>query len=128
MTTVTAAATKSTVKTMDLWIFRAVWLILPFTAGPLLTRALEQAGRPLELGATIFLWVVWAGMLVASMVPRTETLTAARIIVPASLAAVIVAIITLLDEGTVDATLVIAIISTGAVSYTHLTLPTTPYV
>lgn len=116
MATATVTATKSTPKTMDLWIFRAVWLVLPFTAGPLLARALEQGGRPLELGGTIALWVIWAGMLIASMVPRTETLTAARIIVPASLAAVIAAVISLLDEGTVDATLILAIISTGIAS------------
>ena len=97
MTTATVTATKTSSNTMDLWIFRAVWLVLPFTAGPLLTRALETAGRPLELGGTITLWVVWAGMLIASMVPRTETLTAARIIVPASLATVIVAVISLLE-------------------------------
>lgn len=99
---------------MELWIFRFVWLVLPFTAGPLLSRALEDTDRPFELGVTIGLWIIWAAMLIASMVPRTETLTAARVVAPASLVAVIVAVISLLDEGTVDVVLVLGLISTAA--------------
>ncbi len=114
MTTATVDATKTSTTVMELWIFRAVWLVLPFTAGPLLSRALEGSGRALELGGTIALWVGWAALLIASMVPRTETLTAARIVAPASLAAVIVAVISLLSDGTVDAVLILAIVSTAA--------------
>ena len=113
-----AEATKTATRTgsdqTELWIFRVVWLILPFTAGPLFARALEEAERPLELGATIGLWVVWALLLIASMVPRTETLTAVRIVAPASLLAVGLSIISLLDLDTVDFSLTLAIVGAGA--------------
>ena len=115
-----AEATKTAIRTgadqTELWIFRAVWLILPFAAGPLLSRALEDSGRPLQLGGTIGLWAIWAVILIASMVPRTETLTAVRIVAPASLLAVGLAVISLLDLDTVDFSLTLAIVSTGAAS------------
>ncbi len=114
MTGATKTATRTGSDHVELWIFRAVWLVLPFTAGPLFSRALEDEGRPLELGATIGLWTVWAAILIASMVPRTETLTAVRVVAPASLLAVGVSIISLLDLDTVDFSLTLAIVSTGA--------------
>ena len=114
--TSTATATESTSKVRDieLWVLRVVWLVLPFTAFPLVTRALGQGGDALQLGGTIGLWVIWAAMLIGSMVPRTETLTALRVIAPAGLAAVIAAVISLLDDGTVDLVLIGGIISAGA--------------
>ena len=112
--TATATESKTAFRDIELWVFRALWLILPFTAFPLLTRALDQGGDALRLGGTIGIWVIWAAMLIASMVPRTETLTALRVIAPAALAAVIAAVISLLDDGTVDVVLVLGIVSAGA--------------
>lgn len=100
----------------ELWIFRVLWLILPFTAGPLFSRALEDADEVFRLGATIGLWVIWAALLIASMVPRTETLTAVRVVAPSSLIAVGLSIISLLDLDTVDFSLTLAIVSAGAAS------------
>lgn len=111
--TATTTETKREARDIELWIFRAVWLVLPLTAFPLLNRALSQGGDTLELGGTIALWVIWAAMMILSMVPRTETLTASRIIAPASLAAVIAAVISLLDDGTIDAALVLGIVGAG---------------
>ena len=113
MATATATESKSAVRDIELWVFRVVWLVLPFTAFPLLTRALEQGGRGLEVGGTIVLWVIWAGLLIATMVPRTETLTAVRIIAPMALAASVVAAITLLDDDSVATVLILGLISTG---------------
>ncbi len=109
----TTTETKIAIRDLELWIFRVVWLILPFTTFPLLTRALDQGGRGLELGGTIGIWVIWAALLIASMVPRTETLTAARIIAPSAFVAVLAAVISLLDEGTVDLVLVLAIVGSA---------------
>ena len=83
MLSVRCVATFSSVNSaIETWIFRLMWLILPFTAGPLFAEALQDTERPFELGVTILLWVVWAAMLIASMVPRTETLTMLRIVPP----------------------------------------------
>ncbi len=116
--TATATATKSklAIRDLELWIFRVVWLVLPFTAFPLITRALDQGGSALQTGGTIGLWAIWAVTLIASMVPRTETLTAIRVAAPSSLAAVIASIISLLDDGTVDVVLVLGILGAGAAS------------
>lgn len=69
---------------IELWIFRVVWLSLPFTAGPVFSAALEDTSDSFRVGVTIGLWVLWAAMLIASMVPRTQTFTALRVIAPAA--------------------------------------------
>lgn len=92
--TVTASATT---KQVELWLFRALWLILPFTAGPVLSAALQDTPGALELGGTVVLWVGWAALLIASMVPRIETLTATRIVAPAAVAATLIATLFQLD-------------------------------
>ena len=68
------------VANVELWIFRVLWLVMPFITGPLFEAALEDTSRTFELGVGILLWVVWGAMLVAAMIPRTETLTALRIV------------------------------------------------
>lgn len=67
----------------DLWLLRALWLILPFTVGPAFAAALDESERPFRVGTTVGLWVLWAAMLAVLMVPRAETLTVQRIVVPA---------------------------------------------
>ena len=64
----------------ELWIFRVVWLVLPFIAGPLFSAALDDTELLFQRGVSILLWAVWAGLLVALMVPRAETLTSVRIV------------------------------------------------
>ena len=58
MAATTVTQSKTAVRDIELWIFRAVWLVLPFTAFPLVTRALGQGGDALQLGGTIGLWAV----------------------------------------------------------------------
>ncbi len=74
---------------IDVWIFRALWLVLPFTAGPIFSAALEDSSETFRIGVTIGLWVLWAAMLIASMVPRTQTFTALRIVAPAAFVATV---------------------------------------
>ena len=74
---------------IEVWIFRALWLILPFTAGATLGTAVEDTSNAFRIGVTAGLWVLWAAMLIASMVPRTQTFTALRIIAPAAFVATV---------------------------------------
>jgi hypothetical protein len=65
---------------VELWIFRVLWLVMPFITGPLFEAALEDTSRSFELGVGILLWVAWGALLVAAMIPRSQTLTALRIV------------------------------------------------
>lgn len=84
-------ATFSYVKQSPIWIFRFVWLIMPFVAGPLFADALNESDRPFQLGVSLGLWFAWAAVLVASMAPRTQTLTFVRIVAPMALVAAVFA-------------------------------------
>ena len=98
---------------IDLWLFRVLWLILPFTAGPLFSSALDGTSDSFRVGVTIGLWVTWAAMLVASMVPRTQTLTALRVIVPAAFLASIWAAVAAADD-VAAWQVILAVVSAGA--------------
>jgi len=73
------------------WVVRLAWIGLPFTVGPPLADALDAAGRPVQLVASSGLWVGWAVGVVAVLVPHPLSLTALRIVAPASVVAVVVA-------------------------------------
>jgi hypothetical protein len=77
-----------------LWALRAVWTSLPFTVGPLLSDALTDTSRPVQVVASLGLWVSWAIGLGLSLVRTTVSLTALRLLAPAPLAAAIAAVIT----------------------------------
>jgi hypothetical protein len=62
----------------------ALWASLLLTAGPALATALDRSDRSLQVVASLGLWVAWVGTLVAVLLPRTVSLTAARILVPAA--------------------------------------------
>ena len=64
-----------------------VWAILPLTVGPALAAALADTSRPVQVTASAGAWAIWAATLVATLVPRTLSLTAIRIVGPAVLAA-----------------------------------------
>ena len=84
------------VTNVELWIFRVLWLAMPFIAGPLFEAALEDTSRSFELGVGILLWIAWGALLVAAMVPRSQTLTALRIV---PFAAVLATIWAAIDAG-----------------------------
>ncbi len=71
------------------WSFALVWVTLPFTAGPALADTLDPRSPSFRTVVSVALWVVWGVTLVVALVPRTVTLTAIRIVAPASVAAVI---------------------------------------
>lgn len=74
---------------IEVWVFRVLWLVLPFTAGPVFSAALTDTSDTFRIGVTIGLWLLWAAMLIASMVPRTQTFTALRIVAPAAFVAAV---------------------------------------
>lgn len=79
---------------MDRWLIstlRGAWLLLPLVAGPVLGDALAGTSRPVQVVASLGLWAGWAGVLVATLVPRTVSLTVLRIAAPAAGAAVVAA-------------------------------------
>ncbi|MCD9623735.1 hypothetical protein [Rhabdothermincola salaria] len=69
------------------WGLPLLWLTLPFLAGPSFADALDPRSRPIQVTASLGLWALWAVALVATLVPRTVSLTLVRITVPASVVA-----------------------------------------
>jgi hypothetical protein len=69
------------------WPVRVGWALLPLTIGPVLGAALDDSSRPVQLSAAIVTWACWAAILLATLVPRTVSLTAVRTAVPAAAAA-----------------------------------------
>lgn len=79
--------------------FAVVWATLPFTLGPALGSALDPLDTPIRTTASLGAWAGWAVALVAALTPRTTTLTAMRIIAPASLAVALWATVASDDRG-----------------------------
>jgi hypothetical protein len=69
------------------WAVRVTWVLLPLLAGPALAGALDDASDPVQLVASVGLWLGWTAVLVATLVPRASSLTAVRVGAPAALAA-----------------------------------------
>ena len=104
-----------------LWAARALWLILPFTAGPLFAAALDDTDRPFQLATSIGLWAIWGVVLVALMVPRTQTLTLVRIVAPSGFVAAVWAALAAQDASTVTASVGLA--TTGLAALVALSAP-----
>ena len=105
---------------IEVWVFRALWLILPFTAGPIFSAALEDSSDSFRIGVTVGLWLLWAAMLIASMVPRTQTFTVLRIVAPAAFVATVWAAI----DARSDAEAWQLVLG---LSLIHISEPTRPY-
>lgn len=67
------------------WLVRGLWAALPFTAGPALAGALDDAGDPVRLVASTGLWLGWAVGMIAAFVPHPIALTALRVVAPAAI-------------------------------------------
>ena len=65
--------------------------MLPVTAGPLFETCLVQASRPVQIVAALGLWIMWAIVLAASLIPTMITLTLLRLITPGALLTAIIA-------------------------------------
>jgi len=83
--------------------------VLPFTAGPLLAEALDPRSGPVRATASVGLWLVWAAVLVATLVPRDVGLTVLRVAAPAGLVAALAAAASAEGSG---ATVVLAVSTT----------------
>ena len=103
------------------WAFAVVWVTLPFIAGPTLADTLDPRSPMFRTVVSVALWVVWGATLLAALVPRTVTLTAIRIVAPASVAAVIWGAAVTPSAGPAD---LVAIVVTAVATAVAL-LPTT---
>lgn len=72
---------------------RAGWLGLPLVVGPVLGDALGDSSRPVQVVASLGLWGGWVAVLLATLVPRTVSLTVLRVGAPAAGAAVVAAVV-----------------------------------
>ena len=59
---------------------------MPLTVGPAIAHGLDSASTPVQVVAAAMAWAAWGAVLVALLVPRTVSLTAARIGAPAAFA------------------------------------------
>ena len=84
------------------WAFPACWVLLPFVAGPALAASLDPRSPGFRAVASVGLWLIWGATLAAALVPRTVTLTAVRIVAPATLVATMWAAAANPDPGVAD--------------------------
>jgi hypothetical protein len=73
------------------WVLRAGWAALPFTVWPAVGEALRHHSQAVRLTASAGSWVVWAAVLLATLVPHPIGLTALRCVTPAVLGGAILA-------------------------------------
>ncbi len=73
------------------WIERATWAGLPLVAGPALAAALDPRSDDVRTVASVGLWLIWAGVLLALVVPRPWGLVPVRLAAVGSIAAAIAA-------------------------------------
>lgn len=64
------------------WALRVGWLILPFTLGDAISAALDGRSTPVVVVVGTLSWVVWAAVLVASLVAHPMALTVIRVGTP----------------------------------------------
>lgn len=64
------------------WPFRALWLVLPVVAGPAIADAFADRSRAVQVVTSVLAWGCWGGVLAASLVLRTVTLTIVRALAP----------------------------------------------
>lgn len=69
-----------------MWIFRAVWFLLPLSAGQALTNAVGEESSSLRTTTLVLAWVLWAAVFLASFAPHPLTLTGTRIVAPLAIA------------------------------------------
>jgi hypothetical protein len=101
-----------------LWLLRVAWVTLPLTAGPAASTALSSWSDGPRVAGAALLWVAWAGGLLATFAPRTQTLTALRVIAPAFFVGAILTafggdLSTLAVVGAIAGTFVCAVLASG---------------
>lgn len=76
---------------LGLWPARLIWLVAPLTIGQGLAPVLEAAASTPGLVVEIALWLVWFGVLVATLTPSPRSLSICRVIAPATIGALVLA-------------------------------------
>jgi hypothetical protein len=76
---------------MNTWILRVLWVSLPLSAGDALADWMHGWSDATRLVATALLWILWAVVLSALLVPRPSASTIARLGTPLAIAVVILA-------------------------------------
>lgn len=71
------------------WVVRVWWAALPFTAGPVLADGLHETSAAWRSTASVGLWVLWAGVLVGSLLIHPATLVLVRLAFPSAVAALL---------------------------------------
>ena len=71
------------------WIMRAAWLVVPFTAGEMLATALHSYAPSFRTACAVGLWVLWGATALAAVILRPFALGFVRIWMPAGLAAAV---------------------------------------
>ena len=71
------------------WAVRVWWAALPFTAGPVLADGLHEASAAWRSTASVGLWVLWAGVLVGSLLAYPATLVLLRLAAPSAVVALV---------------------------------------
>jgi len=69
-------------RTRAVWILRALWFLLPLTLGQAASDAIASADDAVPQVMTVGLWVLWALVVIATMLPVPITLTVTRLIAP----------------------------------------------
>ncbi len=107
---------------LRLWPLRLswiLWILVPFTTGTLVDDALARPVWSFRIGANAAFWTLWAITLLAMLVPRVETLTFVRVVVPANVLVTLwAAAVTEVDTGAI-----IAIVVALAAAVTMLIAP-----
>ncbi len=78
---------------IGLWPARAVWASLPLTFGPALDDLVADASTGVRWWAALGAWALWFAGLLALLVPGPISLTAVRILTPATLVLAVWAIV-----------------------------------
>ncbi len=76
---------------MNTWILRVLWVSLPVTAGGALADWMQPWSDAPRVVATVLLWILWAVVLSALLVPRPVASTIARLGTPLAVVVVILA-------------------------------------
>jgi hypothetical protein len=97
---------------MNTWIVRVLWVSLPVTAGGVLADWTGSWSDAARVVATTLLWILWAVVLSALLVPRPVATTLARLGTP--LAVAVVTLSALSGDAETAASVLALVVTTGA--------------
>lgn len=103
-----------------LWLLRATWLSLPFTAGVLISDSLEAQSSAVVAVLASGAWIVWGVTLLATMVPHPLTLTVVRSFAPAAALAAALAAVAEGEIGPLGVLGLLSVTTAVAIAFTPL--------